>query len=42
MTIRLDHERLELATAELCAQDPDLEIVVDKFGVQKPKPQILI
>ena len=33
MTIRLDHERLALATAELCAQDPDLEIVVDKFGV---------
>ena len=33
MTIRLNHERLAVATAELCAQDPDLEKVVDKYGV---------
>jgi len=33
VTIRLNHERLAVATAELCAQDPDLEKVVDKYGV---------
>ena len=33
MTIRLNHERLAVATAELCAQDPDLEKVVDEYGV---------
>jgi len=33
VTVRLDHERLAVATAELCAQDSDLAYVVDKYGV---------